>query len=203
MAAEMSPSPTIGTHAARLAAAHVGGRLWKESDSGLVYRDNGATWDLWVPYGSKVKSADTTVATNASFSFDSDLAIPIEPNEIWTMKLFLFLNSVSITPDWQYGFDFTAAGLTAMWNPVGDAGAQNNGGWAGRGVANGVNRVLGMADVATQASIAGNTLSIMVVGRFVNGANAGTLRLKIAQNTATAEVDKLLAGSWAEVMRQA
>ena len=67
-----------GTHATRIAAAHVAGRLYRETDTGLIYYDDGTNWVIWMGDGYIRKTANETVNNSVALQNDDHLFWPVE-----------------------------------------------------------------------------------------------------------------------------
>lgn len=182
------------THANRIAASHVANRFWKETDTGLIYLDDGTNWIIWKDEGTVRKTADETVQNN-TLQNDDHLKFPIEPNEVWFVEAFLKVRSVSVNSDFLVGWNFSAAGMTATWDLNGPQGT-----WGAVALATTVPTARGIAGSRAQGSANGD-YGVLVAGWFENGANAGTLNLQWAQNTTTAEDTKVLTNSNLRIRR--
>jgi hypothetical protein len=189
------------THANRLAAAHVAGRDWRESDTGLIYADDGAAWTIAKGDGAQVKTADQDLSNTVAMTDIGDLALPVEPNETWFVEVVAMLQGSSANADWKLGWTFTAAGMTAQWGfPSSSSGANAAGSFAHPAVT--ATPAAGLALGATQAAggLAG-TQSIQFQGWFFNGANSGVLKPQAAQTTQLVEASKVLARSFMRYRR--
>lgn len=175
----MGITPVIGTHAARLAAGHAK-RLWKESDTGLIYLDDGAAWQIWKGDGHVRKTSDETVNNSSTMQNDDHLLIPVEANEIWLFEFRCFINTASGTPHWNAGVYGPAGAAVNMWANTNDF------------------------NTAQAASLIGNTFNFPTIagvtaariwGRLTNGATPGNFGLRWAQTTPTAENTQVLINS--------
>jgi hypothetical protein len=190
----------VDTHANRVAsAAMTAGQIWKESDTGLLYLYDGSAWVVWKGQGHVTKTADETVNNSATLQNDDHLFWPVEPNEQWFFKFWLFLNAASATSDFQFDISLPAS-ATAMWNPLGTPNIGQSG-WSNGGIASTAAAVVttGVGQVGSRVG----TSSQLLAGLVTIGATAGTARLRWAQNTAAVEDNKVLAGSWLELTRLA
>lgn len=190
-----------GTHAARVAASHKAGTLWKETDTGLIYLDDGTNWIFWKGEGKIPKTADQNLNSNSTTLQNvTDLVLPVEANERWFVEVFIFANFASATGDLKVGWTFPS-GLTATWAAVARPGdLPTVGGWLGAaGAPDAPLSESGVAAVGTRAGLSTHAFA----GRFIAGGNAGSLQLQAAQNTATVETDTILRDSWMRVTRLA
>jgi hypothetical protein len=185
----------VGTHAQRLAAGHVAGRFWKESDTNLVYLDDGVNWIIWKGDGVIRKTADETVNNSAALQDDDHLFLPVEANEVWWFEALLICVGTTTTADFQ--FTFTGpAGAAAGWQARRDT--------AGVTPATTPVNVLPLGTALALGGKAGATgVLVELLGQIVNGPTAGNLKLQWAQNTATVEDNKILANSILRVRRVA
>lgn len=166
------------THANRLAAAHKAGRLWKETDTGLIYLDDGTNWVIYKGEGHVRKTADEIVNNSLVVQNDDHLLLPVEANEVWKFELLALVNCVTATPGTRFIFTGPAGSTITWWNATND----------GNGLSN---PVAAQVTFSNPAGISG----IRLAGWIANGATAGTLRLQWAQRVATAEDTKVLANS--------
>lgn len=191
-----------GTHAARLAASHVAGTLWKETDTGLIYLDDGSSWTVWKSDGFVRKTATGSAINNSTtLANDPELFFPIEANEIWFVEAFLQANGASVNADFKYGWT-GPSGCTAQWGPLATL-ANLGSGWVGAGAAGGVSG--GFSAINNNTNLAGmsGTLPHQLAGWFTNGSTAGTVTLQWAQNTQTVEDNKILVNSYLRLRRLA
>jgi hypothetical protein len=176
-------------------------RDWRESDTGLIYADDGAAWTIAKGDGAQVKTADQDLSNTVAMTDIGDLALPVEPNETWFVEVVAMLQGSSANADWKLGWTFTAAGMTAQWGfPSSSSGANAAGSFAHPAVT--ATPAAGLALGATQAAggLAG-TQSIQFQGWFFNGANSGVLKPQAAQNTQLVEASKVLARSFMRYRR--
>lgn len=190
------PVPAAGTRAARLGGAHVANRLWRETDTGLVYLDDGANWSVWNPFGQIIKPADTASPLNtAALADDPDLQLPVGANESYFLRFWLRCAATSLTPDYQVKFT-GPAGATAQWAIPG-ANAQ----WLGTGVASDPGGANNISTTVTFGS-RGQDHNMTIWGWFFTAGNAGTIKLQWGANTAgAAEQVRIKAGSFEEIRR--
>jgi len=131
------------------------------------------------------KTADETVNNSAVLQADDELFIAIGANEIWLLQFYLLQKSVSTASDINFGFIYPA-NCKIYWGPLGY--------W------NGVDTSSSPATCRIESDgsnrgCANSTQVLCYIALVVNGANAGTVTLRWAQNTATAEDTKILANS--------
>lgn len=185
-----------GTHTQRLAATPTSGTLYRESNTGLVYRGNGSSWDIWKAQGLLRKSATQTLnQSSIALQNVTDMTFPIEANEAWFAEFFLLVNAASINSDWLIDFTGPAgAGSAISWLSGGNSAFQAVS--TGGGVI--VPKIIGQTNAA--GSMAGD--HILALGAwFSAGATAGNIQLRMAQNTAQAEDNKILINSFAKLNR--
>jgi hypothetical protein len=151
---------------------------------------NGTAWTslggsaLGNPIINKVKLADevqnSTVNATATLQPDDELFFSVGANETWTFRFMLQANS-NVNPD----FKFAVTAPTGATCKVSTADHE-----AAVSVAN-----LGCG--VSTGLVTGNTTNDLyeVVGTVTNGANAGTVQLQWAQNTANAANSTIYAGS--------
>jgi hypothetical protein len=192
-----------GTHAARLlltgGSFPAAGVLFKETDTGLIYLSDGAAWQFWKADGAVRKTGDETVNNSTAFQADDHLLFPIEPNEVWFVEAFLLAQGTSVNADFKFGWT-GPTGATASWNVVGVANTSNyNFSAVGSTTTpNGVLAIGGSSSVG--ASAAANP--IVIAGWFfADASHSGNVNLRWAQNTLTAEDNKLLTGSFLRIRR--
>jgi hypothetical protein len=194
-----SVAPTVDTHAARLAAPHVANRFWKETDTGLVFLDDGTNWIIWEGFGRVIKAADETVNNSATLQNDDHLFFPIEVGETWYCEALLLALGASINADYKFGFT-GPTGATSQW---GSQGSLVVSGFSNVGTTTDPGRSLTFADsVALGARAA---ISILTLGGWftADATHAGNIQLQWAQNTATVEDNKILKNSFLRLRRLA
>lgn len=187
-----------GTHAARLAASHVAGTLWKETDTGVIYLDDGTNWTIWKGDGVVRKTADETVNNSSTLQNDDHLKFPIEASEAWFVEAVLLTTGASINADFKFGWTAPAS-ATASWNVVGVANTSNFN-FVAVGTTTANNGMLAIGGTSNIGSLAG-TAPVIIAGWFVAAATAGTIQLQWAQAAATAEDNKVLANSFLRIRR--
>lgn len=187
------------THANRIAAGHVAGRLWRETNTGLVYRDNGTTWDMWKNDGTIRKSANETVNNSAALQNDDELFWPVEVNEVWFFEAFLLLQAASVNADWKATIT-VPAGATGPWGL-----AATTGSWSLVGVGSAPAPLVAAGTGASfGAAITGSGLTAgYMAGWVIVGATAGNAQIQWAQNTATVENSIVQANSFLRIRRLA
>lgn len=178
-----SSVPTIDTHANRLAAAHARGHQWLETDTGLLYVDDGTNWQILRRDGSVPKTANQTVNNSNALVNDTDLHFPIEPNEIWFVEAVLWVTAASVNADWLLGWS-GPTGADARWGWM----SGTNGPFTM--ATTGASPALLKAISATSAAggVGGGDTVLWAGGFFyADATHAGSIQLRWAQNTATAE----------------
>ena len=126
------------------------------------------------------KTADETVNNNSTLQDDDDLKWTVAANEVWAFNLFLRLTS-GATPDLKYNWT-GPAGATLHWEETWGEAPQERGFPSG-------DRIIPCLGLGVYQAV-------IARGVVVNGANAGTVQLQWAQNTADASDTKVLANSW-------
>jgi hypothetical protein len=187
-----------GTHAARLAASHVAGVLWRETDTGLIYRDNGTTWDIYKSDGQVRKTADETVNNVGAVQNDDELLFPVEVNEVWFVEAFLYVNGSSTTADWLLGWA-GPTGMTAIWSLASGV----NSAWVNAATGSSPVAPKAMANTVTAGSISGDHFLNLAGWFTVDATHNGNVTLQWAQNTATVENNKILKNSYLRLRRLA
>jgi hypothetical protein len=162
-----------------------------DANQGLILRWDGASkWREVARHGGGsgggmeliVQEADQTVNSGGTGAtlVDSELEFAVAANEVWQFEG-VILFTTAATPD----IKFQATGPTGAvgaWGIVGNAGTTVQG-----------NRTVLGTEQAFTAFTAG---IIRFWGAIHNGANAGTLAIQFAQNTADAANTTILAGSY-------
>lgn len=194
----------VDTHANRIAsAAMTAGQIWKESDTGLLYLYDGSAWVVWKGQGHIVKTADQTLTqSSTALQNVTDLVIPVEPNERWFVKAWLLCQGASATADWKFGWSTTATGTTANWGLLSAANTSSGSGWLGMTTATTPTALRSISQVGNTGGMNG-ILGIALMGQFLVSTTAGNIQLQAAQDTATAENNTILAGSFLELARLA
>lgn len=137
------------------------------------------------------KAADETVNNSATLQDDDDLVIAIGANETWYFEA-MILHNTGTTPDIKVGFDIPAA-ATLSWTDVARTSSDTPAMTVPIQTDDGVDVLTGTG----AASVA------MIWGVVVNGANAGNLQFRWAQNTQDASDTKVLATSYLMAAREA
>lgn len=182
-----SPGAVNDTHASRLAAVPHAGQLWKESDTGVIYRGTGSAWEVFNPVGQIRKAADFTLpqTDTTANSPDNDIpgfSFPVEANEIWHVEGFFRLQGASTAADIK--FDWTI--------PSGTIGIQRGDDSIGKAAGTAPNAV---STTNVAIGLINGLVYGMVFGYLFIGVTGGTAQLRAAQNTSTAEDVKVLANS--------
>lgn len=127
------------------------------------------------------KSADETVNNSSTLQNDDHLTFAIAANEIWAFTFMgMFLSGT--TPDIKFTFSVPSGAIFRYWDAQNFMTVSNNG-----------------DGLDTQSVLSGNGTTVVmddVLGMVTNGANAGSVTLQWAQNTANASDTKLLKGSY-------
>ena len=135
-----------------------------------------------------VKEADETVTNSNTVQDDNELLFAVAANEVWQFEGVLLL-SAHPTPDFRVTF-------TGPTGAVGSFAAAYS---------------TGALDESVSSDALGNVLSFAAAsqgtvlrfwGGIHNGANAGNLQLKWAQNTPDANNTKVLAGSYIKYQKE-
>ena len=168
-------------------AAGQTGRLFYATDTQLLYRDNGASWDTVSVPPIVVKTADETVTSSTVLQNDDELFLPVEANQRYAVLVFLRLNGVEAA-DIKFAFSLPAgaSGGWAQWN-------SNN------------NDPLAELDITAAASFATTDVFNQITamrGYILVGATAGNAQLQWAQLVSNVGATKVLAGSWLKLERQ-
>ncbi|MDO8335635.1 MAG: hypothetical protein Q7T74_02520, partial [Candidatus Saccharibacteria bacterium] len=156
---------------------------------------NGSSWtslgsSAVMPFVSKTKIVSETqnivINPTATLQSDDELSFSIGANETWNYRFLLHI-SMNATPDIKFSVS-APVGATCV-NGVSD-------------FENAIS-VANLACGASSGNIAGLTATDVyeVSGSITNGANAGTVTLNWAQNTANAANTIVLAGSFVEASR--
>jgi len=130
------------------------------------------------------KVADETVNNSAALQDDDELLFAIGANEVWLMELAAFINEADATP----GFDWAFTGPAGTVNTVALMALYNADGTIVQGA---IPLLTGFG-----ASLAVDTSVLSVKGIVRNGATAGTIQFKWAQQVAHASNTKVLLDSW-------
>lgn len=165
------------------------GMLWYNTTTNKLYaRINGATVELGGGMSLIVKEADETVTNSNTVQNDDELLFAVAANEVWQFEGVLLL-SAHPTPDFRVTF-------TGPTGAVGSFAAAYS---------------TGALDESVSSDALGNVLSFAAAsqgtvlrfwGGIHNGANAGNLQLKWAQNTSDANNTKVLAGSYIKYQKE-
>jgi hypothetical protein len=157
---------------------------------------NGSLWTSLgssgavVPFVSKTKTADETqnnvVNPTATLQNDDELSFSIGANETWNFRFSLLANA-NATPDIKF----------AVTAPVGATCK------VGTSDPEGATSIANLGCGVSTGLVPGNTTEDVyeVVGSVTNGANAGTITLQWAQNTANVANTIVRSGSFVEATR--
>lgn len=137
-----------------------------------------------------VKGSDETVNNSAALQDDNDLLFPVAANESWVFEFLFFTTAASNTPDLRVALTFPA-GATVLAEVVGPT--------------NGITTVPGELRIFTPITTSGTAVTgigsistatpVRIKGVIRNGANAGSVTLQWAQNSADASDTKVKADS--------
>jgi len=169
-------------------AAEDANRLYYATDTGILYYDDGDSWEVVALSGiAKIyKTADETVNDSSTLQNDNHLVFSIGANEKWSFELVLFYTS-GTTPDIKFAIT-VPSGATLKWGP-----SQALYGTSGTWVLTAITEVSG-----NSVAVAGQAAAVMCVvfwGYVANSTNAGNVQLQWAQEVANASDTKVLAGS--------
>ncbi len=137
------------------------------------------------------KTADQTVNNSNTLQNDDELFLAIGANEIWELELTLLLKASSGDSDFKLKFAYPV-GCTIRWGSVGH---ETTWPWNGVGTGSAPTAIFVETDSAQFGSMNGET-GLILRAIVVNGANAGDIQLQWAQNTGTAEDNKVLKNSY-------
>lgn len=132
---------------------------------------------FWSPY--PYKAADQTVNNSAALGNDSHLALPLAANEIWGIRIKLFITQSGGSPGIKVALTVPsgASGLVRVWFSGGaDAASMTS-------------ADLMSATITSVLAFNPGAVAVLFVeldAVVVNGANAGTLQLQWAQSSAAA-----------------
>ena len=175
-----------GTAAARPAAGEAG-RTYYATDTKTLSIDNGTTWDT--PIKIVRKTADEEL-TNTTLQNDDELLFAVAANEKWAFELYL-ITAGHDNGDIKVDFTGPTAFTSLRWSGLGYSAA---------GVGGGTLSLSSIQDppdaIAFALSAPGTDWPVHLKGVLINGANAGNVTLRWAQNTTYATATKVLAGSW-------
>ncbi len=126
------------------------------------------------------KTADETVNNSTTLQDDDHLLFALAANITYDVVLVLLHNSVSTTPDFKIGWSVPAS-CVMLWASISSNAWGSFGGTA----------LAGEGDTKTAGSVSGNGGAIFKA-LVRNGANAGNIQLRWAQNTADGSDSKFL-----------
>lgn len=136
------------------------------------------------------KTGDETVNGSDVLQNDDALLFAIGANEVWEFEFVLQTDS-GTTPDFKHGISLPAGatllGVASLFSTA---------------LAHTISTITGAA-VSSGGAGAGTNLPLVLKGVVVNGANAGTVQLQWAQNTANASDTKVKANSYVFARRLA
>lgn len=196
--AVVSGMSASGTHAARPAAS-TAGFFYKETDTGIIYRDNGSSWDIWKGDGNVRKTADETVNNSTTLQNDDHLFFPIEVNEVWFASAYLRTQGASANADFKFGWT-GPTGATASWAVSGLASTSNFN-WSAVATTVANNGALAIGSSSSVGALAGEAPVLIAGWFFADASHAGTIRLQWAQATQTVEDNKILKNSFLHIRR--
>jgi hypothetical protein len=185
---------STATHSARLAQGHQAHRLVKESDTGLVYWDTGIGWAIFNGNGLVRLTSNFTKNASITLSDITDLAWPVEANEVWKFAAFLLTTSVTTTPDLKIQFNAPAGAAGGFWK-------RSDSGGVAVGTTPATATAFGSPLSVGDGSGALNFKAVEIVGWIANGATAGTVQPQAAQDVSTAENTIVAANSFIEIRR--
>ena len=182
-----------GTAAARPAAGEAG-REYYATDTKTLSIDNGTTWDTPVTVIRKTATSLVTNSTTLVNVYVADdpatpLNIPVAANEILAFEMCIFCGGPS-GADVKFAFD-VPTGATLVWSGIGPPTTISA---AGEIQLNS----LQTTDDGTLGfgTLTGTDLMVHLWGTLKNGANAGVLQPRWAQNTADGTGCSLNVNSW-------
>jgi hypothetical protein len=153
--------------------------------------DNGDS-PMWgavgLPFVAAYKTADETVNNSATFQADDHLLFEVVPNAQYYVEAILLARGVSNVPDLKFDYslpDGASAQIQRLGEAAGVATSSSPGVLGTNIAAGGVN----------------GDYPLIVVAWITVGGKDGNANLRWAQNTATAENSKVLAGSFLRVTR--
>jgi hypothetical protein len=144
------------------------------------------------------KTADETVNNSAALQNDDHLVFPIAANETWYVEALLLAQGATVNADYKWGWS-GPAGATANWSLAALADA-TAGGYVQRTTALTSSSVLAIGATASTPGLAGTT-TVKLEGIFSAVGTAGAINLQWAQDVATVENSKVLAGSFLKIRR--
>jgi hypothetical protein len=142
-------------------------------------------------------TADVTINNSTTF-VDSGLAIDVAANAVYEFYGWLRYTGGN-TPDFKVSCT-TPSGTTGFWSLVG------NGKDTAPATDTGVGATYNAADIGTSLTVAGDATGTLLLvalagGSFATSSTAGTLKIRVAQRTATASNTVLKTFSYLRVTR--
>lgn len=140
-------------------------------------------------HGAEYKTADESVNNSTTLQNDDHLAWAVGANEIWAFRAFLYFTIASGDPGVKTAFTVPAA----------------SSGYRSRVLMSGATYIQNtLADLTTSDGAAPTSVTLLIVrleGVYIGGANAGTVQLQWAQNSAVASNLTLKLGSYIDLKR--
>ena len=142
-------------------------------------------------------TADVTINNSTTF-VDSGLSIDVAANAVYEFHAWLRYTGGN-TPDFKVSCT-TPSGTTGFWSLAG------NGKDAAPATDVGVGATFNGADIGTSLTVAGDATGTLILaciadGAFATSSTAGTLKIRVAQRTATASNTVLKTFSYLRVTR--
>lgn len=137
-----------------------------------------------------VKSAGQIVNNSAALANDTELTIAVSANTVYAFQLSLLFTS-GTTPDVKWGFTFPT-GATCAWGAV--RMVSSSGGVTGDGDFGAYASATSGSSTVNAAGTGGVQIAL-TSGALIVGANAGSLTVQWAQNTANASDTTVHVGS--------
>ena len=176
-----------GTLAARPSPGKAG-RTYYATDTKTLSIDNGTTWDT--PVKVVRKTADEELTSDTTLQNDNELLFAVAANEKWAFELYL-LTAGHDNGDIKVDFTGPTAFTSLRWSGLGYSAA------GAGGATLSLSSIQDPPDsIAFALSAPGTDWPVHLKGVLLNGANAGNLTLRWAQNTSYETATKVLAGSW-------
>lgn len=131
------------------------------------------------------KSADQSVTNSSTLVDDDELSFSIGANETYIVNVWLYTYAANNTPHIQYGFS-APSGATTTWSPSSVYGASSGASLAT--AVTGTGTLTGYVDQFDRASV--------MTGTIKNSSTAGTVKVRWAQQVASATSTTVKAGSY-------
>lgn len=167
------------------------GRLIFESDTTAIKRYTGTAWVTLTPtMGAAMKAADTSRASNATFSDDPDLILPVEANSVYSLEM-------------QGKFTSSAGGLlnTRFVFPSGTIENPYLLYFPG-GTPTYILLGAGASPSATVTGFPGGTSVFSIFGSLVTAGTAGSLSFQWAQGSSNATPSIIHKGTWMRLTKK-